>query len=154
VFSCLTFRLRACCEKVCNGFLVLRSGDGRVYVCAEQLKRLAVQGLMQQLSPQMAYAPVPTVNVHNMISTDAHAAAATEQNNTQESSLVSKVKNTIKQARANLIPLLIGGAAALLFHNHLPVLKRAFSPPCCAPPGFATQCGVQLRGTKLCQCNR
>lgn len=64
------------------------------------------------------------VNVHNMISTDAHAAAATEQNSTQQNSIVTKVKNTIKQARANLIPLLIGGAAALLLHNHLPVLKR------------------------------
>jgi hypothetical protein len=59
-----------------------------------------------------------------MISTDAHAAAATEQNNSQESNIVTKVKNTIKQARANIIPLLIGGAAAMLLHNHLPILKR------------------------------
>lgn len=80
---------------------------------------------MHQLSPQPAYAPVPQVNVHNMISTDAHAAAATEQNSTQQSNIVTKVKNTLKQARSNMIPLLIGGAAALLFHNHLPILKRA-----------------------------
>jgi hypothetical protein len=93
---------------------------------ADQLKRLAVQGLIHQFAPQQAYAPVPQVNVHNMISTDAHAAAATEQSNSQESNIVTKVKNTIKQARANLIPLLIGGAAALLLHNHLPILKRKF----------------------------
>ena len=97
---------------------------------ADQLKRLAVQGLMQQLSPQPAYAPVPQVNVHDMISTDAHAAAATEQNSTQENTIVTKVKNTLKQARSNLIPLLIGGAAALLLHNHLPVLKRMLQSCC------------------------
>lgn len=100
------------------------------FLFAEQLKCLAMQGLMQQLSPQPAYAPVPQVNVHNMISTDAHAAAATEQHSTQESNIVTKVKNTLKQARSNLIPLLIGGAAALLLHNHIPVLKRTLQAPC------------------------
>lgn len=92
---------------------------------AEQLRALALQGMLAGRQPMMQ----PThVTVHNSLAADAAATAAADQRSAQASHVVTAVRNTLKQARANMWPLLIGGLAAILLHNHTPILNRAL--PC------------------------
>eukprot|EP00892_Ulva_mutabilis_P001818 jgi/Ulvmu1/11637/UM008_0041.1 len=87
----------------------------------EQLRAFALQGMLASRQPMVQ----PThVTVHNSIAADAAANAAADQQSAQTSHVVTAVRNTIKQARANIWPLLIGAVAAIMLHNHTPILSR------------------------------
>lgn len=79
------------------------------------------------------------VTVHNSLAADSAATASADQRSAQASHVVTAVRNTLKQARANIWPLLIGGLAAMLLHNHTPILNRA---PRAVLPVLCLACAV------------